>query len=381
MNKFVIGKLVQQPQGYKSFIPSDFPPQDNLGLPNSIMIKHTEAIRLLGKLDGITELLPDKDLFLLMFIRKDAASSSQIEGTNATMMDAIESENAEPRSNLPNDVDDILHYISALNYGLERLKELPFSLRLIRELHKKLMSDARSSHNAYPGEFRRSQNWIGGTRPDNARFVPPPADAMNKALDQFEKFIHDNDNFLPLIKAGLLHSQFETIHPFNDGNGRTGRIIITMFLWQKKLLEMPILYLSSYFKKYQQIYYEKLNNYHNGDIFGWLDFFLDGITETALSSIKTCSAITKLRENDMIKVQTLNRTASEATVKILEELYKMPIVGIADVTKWTNYTPRGAYRAVDRLVNMNILYPVKSGDNIYAQKWVYRDYIDLFNDN
>ncbi|MDR2100809.1 MAG: Fic family protein [Campylobacteraceae bacterium] len=344
------------------------------------MTKHTEAVRLLGKLDGITELLPDKDLFLLMFIRKDAASSSQIEGTNATMMDAIESENTEPRLDLPDDVDDILHYIKALNYGLKRMEELPFSLRLIRELHKKLMSNARSSHNAYPGEFRRSQNWIGGTRPDNARFVPPPVDAMNKALDELEKFMHNDDAFLPLIKAGLLHSQFETIHPFNDGNGRTGRIMITMFLWQKKLLEMPILYLSSYFKKHQQTYYEKLNNYHNGDIFGWLDFFLDGIIETASSSVKTCAAITKLREADMIKVQTLNRTASEATVKILEGLYKMPIAGIADVIKWSNYTPRGAYKAIERLIDMKILYPAKSS-GAYGQKWFYKNYIDLFDDN
>jgi Fic family protein len=380
MNKFVIGRLVLQPQGYKAFIPEGFPPRGTLELSSRVMTKHTEAVRLLGKLDGITELLPDKDLFLLMFIRKDAASSSQIEGTNATMMDAIESENTEPRLDLPDDVDDILHYIKALNYGLKRMEELPFSLRLIRELHKKLMSNARSSHNAYPGEFRRSQNWIGGTRPDNARFVPPPVDAMNKALDELEKFMHNDDAFLPLIKAGLLHSQFETIHPFNDGNGRTGRIMITMFLWQKKLLEMPILYLSSYFKKHQQTYYEKLNNYHNGDIFGWLDFFLDGIIETASSSVKTCAAITKLREADMIKVQTLNRTASEATVKILEGLYKMPIAGIADVIKWSNYTPRGAYKAIERLIDMKILYPAKSS-GAYGQKWFYKNYIDLFDDN
>jgi Fic family protein len=380
MNK-IIGQFIQQPQGYKAFIPNDFPPNSSLTLTNSIIAKHTEGVRLLGKLDGITELLPDKNLFLLMFIRKDAASSSQIEGTNATMMDAIESGNIEPRLDLPNDVDDILHYISTLDYGLERIKELPFSLRFIKELHAKLMSNARSSHNAYPGEFRHSQNWIGGTRPNNARFVPPPIDAMHRALDQLERFIHSDDDFLPLIKAGLLHSQFETIHPFNDGNGRTGRIIITIFLWQKKLLEMPILYLSSYFKKHQQLYYEKLNNYHNGDILGWLDFFLDGIIETADSSIKTCANITKLREHDMLKVQMLNRSASKVTVKVLENLYKMPIAGIADITKWTNYTSRGAYKVIDRLLDMGILHPLKSGDNVYAQKWTYKNYIDIFNDD
>jgi Fic family protein len=380
MNKNIIGQMVQQPAGFKAFIPASFPPVGDLGIADCVYAKHTEAIRLLGKLDGITELLPDKDLFLLMFIRKDAASSSQIEGTNATMMDAIESENTEPRPDLPSDVDDIVHYLFALNYGLERARELPISLRFIKELHEKLMSSARSSHNAYPGEFRRSQNWIGGTRPDNARYVPPPLSHMNVALDEFEKFIHAEDNFLPLIKTGLLHAQFETIHPFNDGNGRTGRMIITMFLWYKKLLEMPILYLSSYFKKHQQVYYERLEGYHNGQISQWLDFFLDGVIETASSAIETCALITKLRERDKTKVQTLNRTASESTINILDNLYKMPIVGIADIIKWTNYTSRGAYKSVNRLVEMGILYPVKSGEGIYAQKWIYKDYVELFED-
>lgn len=381
MNDLQIGKYIQQPEGFKAFVPGPFPPIPKLELSSAIMAKHTEAVRLLGKLDGITELLPDKDWFLTMFIRKDASSSSQIEGTNATMMDAIESENAEPRTDLPPDVDDILHYIQALNYGLERAKSFPFSLRFICELHAKLMTDARTTHLAYPGEFRITQNWISGTRPDNAKYVPPPVEEMKRALDDFEKFIHAEDSYLPLIKAGLLHAQFETIHPFTDGNGRTGRMIITMFLWYKKLLEMPILYLSSYFKKHQKLYYEKLDGFHDGEVMGWLEFFLDGVIEIALSSITTCAAITKLREKDMAKVQMLNRTASEATVKILEQLYKMPIAGIADIVRWTGYTERGGYKAIDRLVDMGILKPMKKGENVYAQKWVYAEYLDLFNKN
>ncbi len=379
MDKIVIGQYVQQKEGFKAFIPHDFPPTGNLGLPTSIITKHTEAIRLLGKLDGITELLPDKDWFLTMFIRKDASSSSQIEGTNATMMDAIERENVEPSSSLPADVDDILHYIGALNYGLELAKSFPFTLRFICELHEKLMTEARTTHPAYPGEFRTKQNWISGTRPDNAKYVPPPVHDMKIALDQLEKFIHADDDYLPLIKAGLLHAQFETIHPFNDGNGRTGRMLITMFLWYKKLLEMPILYLSSYFKQHQQLYYERLDGYHNGEVVAWLDFFLDGIIETAESAIATCAAITRLRERDMAKVQKLNRTASEATVIILNGLYKMPIVGIADVVKWTGYSSVGGYKAIERLVNMGILSPIKPGDNVYAQKWAYGDYLTLFD--
>lgn len=379
MNKIVIGHNIDQPQGFRAFIPNDFPPAEDLGINSKIIAKHTEAIRLLGKLDGITELLPDKDWFLTMFIRKDASSSSQIEGTNATMMDAIERENIEPSHNLPADVDDILHYISALNYGLERAKTFPFTLRFIRELHEKLMTNARTTHLAYPGEFRTKQNWISGTRPDNAKYVPPPVHEMNNALGQLEKFIHAEDDYMPLIKAGLLHAQFETIHPFNDGNGRTGRMIITVFLWYKKLLEMPILYLSSYFKQHQQLYYEKLDGYHNGEVAEWLDFFLDGIIETANSAIATCAAITKLRERDMAKIMKLNRTASEATLAVLENLYKMPIAGIADIAKWTGYTERGGYKVIDRLVTMGILTPIKAGENVYAQKWAYGDYLALFD--
>jgi Fic family protein len=379
MNKIAIGQYVQQKEGFKAFVPNDFPPTGNLGLPTNIITKHTEAVRLLGKLDGITELLPDKDWFLTMFIRKDASSSSQIEGTNATMMDAIERENVEPSSSLPADVDDILHYISALNFGLERVKSFPFTLRFICEIHEKLMTEARTTHPAYPGEFRTRQNWISGTRPDNAKYVPPPVHEMKIALGQLEEFIHADDDYLPLIKAGLLHAQFETIHPFNDGNGRTGRMLITMFLWYKKLLEMPILYLSSYFKQHQQLYYERLDGYHNGEVVAWLDFFLDGIIETANSAIATCAAITRLRERDMAKVQKLNRTASEATVIILNGLYKMPIVGIADVVKWTGYSSVGGYKAIERLVNMGVLSPIKPGDNVYAQKWAYGDYLALFD--
>jgi len=381
MNKIVIGQYVQQSEGFKAFVPGAFPPVGDLGLHRKLVAKHTEAVRLLGKLDGITELLPDKDWFLAMFIRKDASSSSQIEGTNATMMDAIERENVEPGTHLPADVDDILHYISALNYGLQRAKSFPFTLRFIRELHQKLMTEARTTHPAYPGEFRTRQNWISGTRPGNAKYVPPPVHEMNVALDQLEKFIHADDDYLPLIKAGLLHAQFETIHPFNDGNGRTGRMMITMFLWYKGLLEMPILYLSSYFKQHQKLYYEKLDGYHGGEVAEWLDFFLEGMIETANSAIETCAAITKLRGRDMAKVQMLNRTASGATVKTLENLYKMPIAGIADIVKWTSYTERGGYKVIDRLVVMGILMPIKAGDNVYAQKWAYKDYLDLFDGN
>ncbi|HSX02917.1 MAG TPA: Fic family protein [Candidatus Saccharimonadia bacterium] len=377
----VIGNYRKQPKGFNAFIPNSFPPTEEIAISRELSQKHTEAVRLVGKLDGITELLPDKDYFLEMFVRKDASSSSQIEGTKATMMDAIEAANIERGSDLPDDVDDILHYINALNFGLKRAKELPLSLRLIQELHEKLMTDARSTHNAYPGEFRRSQNWIGGTRPDNARFVPPPVHEMKQALGELENFVYGEDNYPPLIKAGLIHAQFETIHPFADGNGRTGRMLVTMYLWQLKLLEMPLLYLSAYFKQHQDAYYERLNGYHSkdGHIDRWLDFFMDGLIDTAKSAITTCQKITALREEDMRKVQQLGRVSAPTTIEVLRNLYRLPTVGVADIAEWTGFTRPGAYKMIDRLVKMEILSPIKEPGS-YGQKYTYRRYVELFTD-
>lgn len=376
-----IGTLRKQKEGFRAFIPYAFPPDQPIVVSRKVIQKHTEATRLIGKLDGITELLPDRDYFLEMFVRKDASSSSQIEGTKATMMDAIEAANVEPGSDIPADVDDILHYIEALNYGLARAKEFPFTLRFIKELHMKLMTDARTTHNPFPGQFRTSQNWIGGTRPDNARFVPPPVHEMKEALSDLEKFIHTEDDYLPLIKAGLIHAQFETIHPFADGNGRTGRMLVTMYLWHQKLLEMPVLYLSSYFKKYQDVYYERLDGYHSEEekIEAWLEFFLDGLIEIAKSAIVTCQRITELRERDMRKVQQLGKVSAPVAVEVLRNLYRLPTIGVADIIKWTNYSRQGAYNVIERLKDMEILYPVKIND-VYGQKYTYRDYVDLFND-
>ena len=374
-----IGVYRPQPEGFKAFVLEPFPPKDTLVFSSAIQQKHAEAMRLLGKLDGITALLPDRDYFLEMFVRKDASSSSQIEGTQASISDAIEALNIERRNNLPQDVDDILHYIEALNYGLERAKDFPFSLRFIRELHEKLMTGARNTHNPFPGEFRRTQNWIGGTRPDNARFVPPPIREMNQALNDLEKFIHADDEYLPLIKAGLLHAQFETIHPFLDGNGRTGRMLVTMFLWYRRLLEMPVLYLSTYFKEHQEVYYEKLNAYHseNGNVGEWVDFFLDGVIDIANSSIETCRKITELRERDMRKAQKLGKATAPKTLDMIRFLYKMPTVGIADVVNQTRYSRPSAYKLIDRLVDMNILYPADENDS-YGKKYTYKDYVEVF---
>lgn len=378
MKSIEIGKNIKQAGGFEAFIPGPFPPKSGFVFSPKILKKNDEAVRLLGKLDGITKLLPDADFFLLMYLRKDAASSSQIEGTQATMIDAIEAE-AKISSNIPEDVDDILHYIHALNYGMERVAkdDFPVSLRFVRELHKELMDDARASHFSDPGEFRKSQNWIGGTKPDNARFVPPPVPEMKTALNDLENFIQADDFTLTLIKAALIHAQFETIHPFLDGNGRTGRMLITFFLWKEGILEKPVLFLSSYFKRHQEVYYEKLFGYHNSKVDQWIEFFLDGVIEIAEEAIDTVQKITTLREQDILKIQKLSTRASESAIKILPKLYAQPIVNVATVEKWTGFTKAGAQRVVDRFVEMDILKPRKQ-EKKYDQSYAYEAYLDIF---
>ncbi len=379
MNSFEIGTLRPQPGGFKAFIPHSFPPDGYLEFNAGILKKDREATRLLGKLDGITKLLPDVDFFLHTYQQKDAAASSWIEGTRATMIDAIEAAAKIINANIPEDVDDILHYIKALNYGMRRLvaDDFPVSLRFIRELHKELMDKARATHFSDPGEFRKSQNWIGGTRPDNAHFVPPPAPEMNRALNDLEAFLHSDEGAFTLIKAGLIHAQFETIHPFLDGNGRTGRMLITFYLWKQGFLEKPVLFLSSYFKKYQKIYYERLDGYHNGNLSEWVDFFLDGVIEIANAAIETVGKITVLREKDMEKIQSLGKRASESAIIVLPKLYGQPIINNAVIQKWTGFTDKGSQKVIKRFIDMKILTP-KNKDKKYGQSYMYKKYLDIF---
>ena len=381
MKSVEIGIAKQQPEGFKAFIPHSFPPKDGFEFDPRILKKNNEATRLLGKLDGITKLLPDAGFFLLMYLRKDATSSSQIEGTMATMIDAIEAE-VKISENIPEDVDDILHYIQALNYGIKRVTSdnFPMALRFVRELHKKLMHKARATHFSDPGEFRKSQNWISGTRPDNAKFVPPPVTEMHRALNDLESFMHADDSTPVVIKAGLIHSQFETIHPFLDGNGRTGRMLITFYLWKEGFLEKPVLFLSSYFKKHQKLYYEKLAGYHSEEkVADWIEFFLDGVIEIANEAIDIVGKITVLREKDMEKIQTLGKRASESAIMVLPKLYGQPIVNNAIIQKWTGFTRAGAQSVINRFIKMNILNP-KDKDKKYGQSYIYTKYVDIFRE-
>ncbi len=372
-----IGKFRKQPQGYSAFIPAKFPPEKGFSITTNVAQKATKATLLLGKLDGITQLLPDVDFFLFMYIRKDASSSSQIEGTQATMINAIEAE-SDTSNHIPEDVNDILHYIHALNYGIERLKDFPLTLRTIKEIHQRIMKDGRKSHFADPGNFRASQNWIGGTSLNNALFIPPPVHEMKNALHDLEKFIHADDSISPIIKAGIIHGQFETIHPFLDGNGRTGRLLITFYILLKKMLERPVLFLSSYFKKHQKIYYEKINGYHAGEVNQWLEFFLDGVIETSQEAIEIVKKINVLRQEDLEKIQSLGKTASESAIKILPLLFQLPIVNVAKIQDWTGFTRQGAQKVIDRFIELGIL-EVKDEDKIYGRSFIYQRYINIFS--
>ncbi|MBI3573035.1 MAG: Fic family protein [Candidatus Kerfeldbacteria bacterium] len=371
-----IGKNIKQTKGFSAFVPTQFPPKglSNISLP--ILLKAAEADRLVGKLDGITHTLPDVDFFLKMFVAKDAASSAQIEGTKATMVEAIEKNVGVAEDET--DADDILFYIKALNYGAKRLEKFPLSLRLIREIHQQLMAGARSTQFSDPGEFRHSQNWIGGTLSSNALFVPPPVHDMHRALHDFEAFLRQESQVLPLLHIALTHGQFETIHPFLDGNGRTGRLLITMLLCHRQLLERPVLFLSSFFKRHQKLYYQRLNGYHEGEIDPWLDFFLEGVITTANESIAVSKEIRKLRDDDMAKVQSLAKRESESGVLILSHLFAQPIVTTAIIMKWTGFTRAGAQGVLDRFIGLGIL-EVRDKKETYDRSYQYTRYIKLFS--
>lgn len=372
-----IGKYIQQKAGYKAFIPEKFPPVEiSINEPKIVKLLANANLQL-GKLDGLTKLLPDIDFFIFMYINKEAAYSSQVEGTRAKLTDALQAE-VERTPDLPKDVDDILHYIQAMNEGLNRLDKLPLSLRLIKEVHATLLTKARSSTNPHPGEFRKSQNWIMGTNPQDARFVPPPPEYVMEAMGDLEKFFYSHEDLPILIKVGLIHSQFETVHPFLDGNGRTGRLLITFYLCQQKILERPVLYLSEYFKKHRDLYFSMLDEYRKGNVVSWLDFFLKGIVRVAGEAIEASNRVIELREKDLQQVSELGRASKNAIV-LLKNLYKIPIINVRKVEEVTSLSREAANQLVDRFVRIGILSPKDKGKK-YGRLFVYNDYLNLFEE-
>ncbi|MDR6846970.1 Fic family protein [Sphingomonas sp. BE137] len=300
-----LGRFVETPvagEVVRAFVPPPLPPAppiDVLGLLDRLSL----AERALGRLDGITMLLPRQELFLYMYVRKEAVLSSQIEGTQSTLSDLLRFEIEAQAGQPVDDIREVSNYVDAMMHGLERLEELPLSLRLIREMHERLLQSGRGGTKS-PGEFRRSQNWIGGTRPGNALFVPPPITELEGCLDALERFMHESESRLPaLIKAGLLHVQFETIHPFLDGNGRIGRLLVTLYLCVNGVLRKPLLYLSLYLKTHRSEYYRLLQEVReNGAWEAWLDFFLAGVADTANQAFDAAARIVDLFKEDRERI-------------------------------------------------------------------------------
>ncbi|HSU93713.1 MAG TPA: Fic family protein [Gemmatimonadaceae bacterium] len=365
-------------EGYGAFIPARLPPSPAVTLNGELQTLLERASRALGRLDGISLLLPDPRLFLHMYVRKEAVLSSQIEGTQSSLSDLLLFENNEIPDVGIDDVREVSNYTAAMEYGLERLRNgFPLSLRLIREIHGILMENARGGDKT-PGEFRRSQNWIGGSRPGDARFVPPPPHELKASLDNLEKFLHAQNSVPLLVKAGLAHAQFETIHPFLDGNGRIGRLLITFLLCAEGALTQPLLYLSLYLKEHRDEYYESLQRMRTeGDWEGWLKFYLRGVESVALQATSTARNIVQLLEADRQRIQGIGKGASSA-LRVHELLKERPILSIASTVGALKMTKPTAASAMENLQALNIVRE-ESGRR-RDRYYVYRRYINVLNE-
>lgn len=371
------GQYISQSSGkakYKAFIPNELP--FKIKMDNVLQARLSEADQAVGRLDGVSQILPDVDFFVLMYVSKEATLSSQVEGTLATFSDLLKAEARIQDAEIHSDVDEIQNYIKAMGYGLDRLGTLPLSLRLIREIHKVLLQGVRGEGKT-PGEFRKSQNWIGGHSIETASFVPPPAQEVMRLLHNLEKFMHDKNSIPVLLRTALIHLQFEAIHPFLDGNGRIGRLLITFYLCQQGVLKKPLLYLSEFFRVNRQEYYDRLSAAHGkDDIEGWLQFFLEGVTLTARDAADTAERVIELREHDMRIISGMGATAEKAMM-LMGHLYRSPLVRIKDVEKIVGLSNPNAIALIERLIKMGILEEItgRKRNKIFA----YSKYIDVFN--
>src|SRR3989344_5769032 len=324
---------------YKTFIPNILPFKVNYD--SELQTLQSKADLALGRLDMVADVLPNVDFFIFMYVRKEATLSSQIEGTQATFIDVLKAEARIEDSEIHKDVDEVINYISAMNYGLERSKTLPLSVRLLKEIHAFLLKGVRGGWKT-PGEMRKSQNWIGGSSINTAKFVPPPHEEVIPLMSNLEKNLHDNEKLPVIIKIGLIHAQFETIHPFLDGNGRIGRLLITFYLCKQDILRKPLLYLSDFFKEYKTEYYERLN---------------------------------LLRDKDIAKITKLGKSA-ENGMKLLNSLYESPLVRVKDVERITGLKNPNALSLVSRFEKLGLLKEItgKQRNRIYS----YDDYVQLF---
>lgn len=371
------GKVVAQPTGYDAFVPNALPPVPAINIDSEMQYLLSAADRKLGRLDGITRVLPNPDLFLAMYVKKEAVLSSQIEGTQASLVEVLDVPAKGQDESKKNDIVDVVNYVKAMNYGLQRLSTLPLSLRLIREIHAILLQGVRGS-DRNPGEFRRSQNWIGvaGCTLATATFVPPPVDEMLKAMGDLEKFFYDKSYIPPLIKIALIHAQFETIHPFLDGNGRVGRLLITFWLCQQEILSKPLLYLSYYFKLNRTEYYNKLMDVRlHGAWEEWIKFFLQGIETVSDEATNSATAILTLRDrysNELSRIAGSNSNYQ----KLMDYLFEVPVIGRKEIIDVLGVSSPTAGELIDRFCSIGILHDV-TPEKQRNKKYHFSEYLDI----
>ena len=374
--KYLKSSLVGDEQ-YYVYIPNNLPPEPAINM-TEISERLEKANVAIGELNGLAEsfiALPNPFIINYMYIRKEAVLSSQIEGTQSTLDDLMRYESSTTAGVPVDDVTEVSSYVAAMNHGIKRIQNgFPLSVRLVREIHKILLNNSRGQ-NKTPGEIRRSQNWLGGTRPGNARFVPPPPDEVSGLMSSLEKFIHSKNKLPVLVKAALIHHQFETIHPFLDGNGRIGRLLITLFLCTQGLLQSPLLYLSLFLKQHRDLYYKKLTEPRkNGDIESWINFFLEGVAVTAVDAKNTLIKIKKMFGDDDKKIKKLGRAQSSAAL-VFEVFKQKPLLTIAEITKQTKISKPTAISSVNRLVDLGILKNIS--ENKWGQIYSYSGYMKI----
>lgn len=370
------GQIIKTPTGYEAFVPHPLPPSPEVSIDQEMYYLLSAADRKLGRLDGITRVLPNPDLFLAMYVQKEAVLSSQIEGTQASLVDVLgASADTEKRKT---DIEDVVNYVKAMNYGLERLNELPLCLRLIKEIHSILLQGVRGS-DRNPGEFRRSQNWIGvqGCTLNTATFVPPPVEEMMNAMGELENFFYDEKNFIPpLIKIAMIHAQFETIHPFLDGNGRVGRLLITFWLCQQKILSKPLLYLSYYFKQNRTEYYDRLMNVRlHGEWENWIKFFLKGVETVSDEATDSATSILALKDQCATALNAESNNNSNY-LKLLDKLFETPVISRKEVIDTLNISSPTAGELLETFCRLSILRdttPKKQRN----KKYCFTDYLSI----
>jgi Fic family protein len=374
------GVYVRQTEGYRAFEPKPLPPDPPLAIDGTLQALLSRADRELGRLDGSIQTLPHPDLFVFMYVRKEAVLSSQIEGTQSSLQDVLAAEAKLLESRKTDDALEVIRHIRAMNHGLARLNDLPVSIRLIREIHSELLSDGRGSR-LEPGELRQSQNWIGpaGCTLTEATFVPPPPHRVTDCLGQLETFLHGDDALPALLKIGLAHAQFETIHPFLDGNGRVGRLLITFLLCERRILGQPVLYLSHFFKRNRQEYYDHLQTVRdNGDWERWLRFFLQGVIEVSAEATETARRIILLREEHRSAITgSLGRVAGNGH-RVLEYLFDHPIVSVNEVRDLIGTTYPAANDLVTKMQGIGILEEITG--QARNRRYRYGPYVELFQE-